>query len=142
MPTEESAMQSKRHLVAAFVTVCALLAACSPGEKVIYDDFGTAGFARLVGVALRPDSTPLPSIFVSCGLDAPGEFGGSFDTQADGRFDVTVAAPLPVGLNPDGGLVCSIRAPANSPTVVRATAYILFGPTPSARVTNNVALAP
>jgi hypothetical protein len=135
-------VQLKRYCFAGVVAVCASLSACSPAEKVIYDDFGTAGFARLVGVALRPDSTPLASVFVSSGPDAPGAFGSSFDTQADGRFDITVAAPLPVGLNADGGLVCSIRAPANSPTVVRATAYILFGPSPSARVTNNVALAP
>ena len=135
-------MKPSRSWIVAVFGFAAVSAACNGGEDIIYDDFSTAGFARLVGVAVRADSTPLPSIFVSCGPTEPGSFGLKFDTETDGRFDVTVAVPLPVGLPADGRLVCSVRAPAHAPTVVHATLSVPFAPNRNERVATVVTLAP
>ena len=135
-------MKPNGSWIVAVFGFCLIAAACSGGEEIIYDDFGTAGYARLVGVAVRADSTPLPSIFVSCGQTEPGGFGLRFDTAADGRFDVTVAAPLPIGLPANGRLVCSVRAPAGAPTVLRATLSVPFAPDRNERVATVVTLAP
>jgi hypothetical protein len=111
-------------------------------EGGIADNWGVAGYAQVQGVALRADSTPIASVFISCGPTAPDFFGDSFATDSLGRFDVTIRAPGLMQLPDDGLLHCRVSAPADSPALLRALLTIPFTKDRVDRVVTEVELAP
>lgn len=129
-------MQPKTFWIGLVPALGCLVAACS-GE--IIDDFGTSGYAQLQGTALRADGSRFANVFVTCGPEAPGEFGGLWNTDSVGRFDITLAAPA-TPLPPDETLVCAIHAPGDAPRMVSDTLVVPFTKERAARITTVVTL--
>jgi len=108
-------------LIAVIATACHL-------DRVIYDDFGIAGYARLQGTVSHSDGSRFGSIPVlySCGDPEPTWFGSGATTNAQGGFDIAVDAPGAGTLPSSGALVCEIRVPGPASILARAHATAVF----------------
>jgi hypothetical protein len=111
----------RRIVVAAHIGILLVLAAC---DSSIHDEFPPVGHARVIGQVIPNAEAPSPirSIFYSCGLNAPGEFGSTMGVPSNGTFSYQIELPPIVTtdqLASPLALRCRFSAPANqSPSAV------------------------
>ena len=123
----------------AFIALAVVSAACS--DDVIYDDFGTSGYARFSGTVTRADGSAYRDapLYASCGRESTDGFGQTFNARSDGTFDIEMASPGVHSLPADRRLVCRIsivRASAGSAVATR----VVFAATAPARSTTMFAI--
>lgn len=93
-----------------------LLVACE--DDVVMDDWGVAGYARLVGSVSAADGSPLPGlrVYLGCGRAEPTEFGnGPAVTDARGAYRLDATVPFLGYPFVDSGAVLVCRASASAP---------------------------
>jgi len=107
--------------------IAGIATGCHP-DRVIYDDFGIAGYARLRGTVSHSDGSRFGTIplYYSCGDPEPTWFGSSATTNGQGTFDIAVDAPGAGMLPSSGTLVCEIRVPGPESVVASAHATAMF----------------
>src|SRR5678815_4022777 len=115
-------------LIAGVITACR-------ADRVIYDDFGIAGYARLQGTVSHSDGSRFGSIAIvyACGDPEPTWFGSTATTNAQGAFDIAVNGPGAGTLPASGKLVCQISALGRDSVVARARATTMFSQNSAAR---------
>lgn len=121
--------------------VTGILTACH-ADRVLYDDFGVAGYARLQGTVSHSDGSRFGSITIQylCGNPEPAWFGGIATTNTQGVFDILVNPPGAGTLPASGTLVCEINAMAHDSVVARARATTIFSQNAAARPITTFAL--
>ena len=126
--------RSSRQIRGTVLLIAGIATACRP-DRVIFDNFGIAGYARLQGTVSHSDGSRFGSIpvFYSCGDPEPTWFGGSATTNTQGTFDIAVDAPGDHTLPSSGTLVCEIRVPGPESVVASAHATAMFSQNAVAR---------
>ena len=122
--------------------IAVIVTACDP-DRVIYDDWGVAGYARLQGTVSHSDGSRFGNISVVyfCGDPEPTWFGGGIaTTNAQGAFDFPVNAPGLFTLPSSGTLVCVISALGPESAVASARATTAFSQNAAARPTTTFTL--
>jgi hypothetical protein len=122
--------------------IAVVVTACNP-DRVIYDDWGVAGYARLQGTVSHADGSRFGNISVvySCGDPEPTWFGGGIaTTNAQGLFEFLVNAPGLITLPPSGRLVCVISAFGSDSAVASARATTAFSQNAATRPTTTFTL--
>lgn len=119
----------------------ALLASCL-SDQIIYDDWGTSGYARVVGTAHFTNGTPVANrpVWYACGPESPTLFGDQTMTNATGAFAVNIEAPGEFLLPDSGVMVCRFQAPADTVPQMSLELTIPFSARKSDRPTTTIAL--
>jgi hypothetical protein len=104
-------------------------------DRIIVDDFGTSGYARIEGKVTRANGTALANsgVSFSCGPDSPGTFGWSVPTDAAGHYFIDIDAPGPVTIPDSGALSCRVSAPRDAPPIVSLVRSVRFSASADAR---------
>lgn len=113
----------------------AMIVGCGD-SRIIIDDWGTSGYARIEGRVTRSNGALLANgvVFILCGPDSPGDFGRLVSIDATGRYTIDINAPSPLVIPASGTLICRLSAaPHNAPTLFSVERSVPFSATEEAR---------
>lgn len=101
-----------------------------------------SGYALIRGTVFRADGTPVRNadIGLSCVGSSPDAFGQTVVGDANGRFEIPIAAPA--GFQPLEGntRVCRVLTPLTGAPLAQVTVTVRFSGTESSRPLTEVAL--
>lgn len=133
-------MSSRRVPVLLSSLLLAGLAGCSRFLEV--EDTSGASYAQLRGTVTRANGTPVvrTEIGVSCIGSTPDPFALTTETDAAGRFDLAIVAPL--GFPPLEGntRLCRVLTPVTGTPVATVTVTVPFSGAASGRPVTQVTL--
>lgn len=102
------------------------------------------GYATINGNVTTKDGKPLTgSIMVVCGLDSPGQYGRSLDTNAKGEYQVRMQAPelsRPAGSAAEFVHICGVTARTAQVVIASRVQPVIFAVDKSRRVTTTINL--
>lgn len=131
------------RLILTIVSALTAVGCRSPAD--ILDDWGTAGYATVEGAIVRVSGESFEGdVWVSCGLDAPGFFGGPHATDSPGHYTAEMAWPDATWarkLEERGWkAICAVSAYDVNGAFATATDTVLFAPTRSTQASTTIDL--
>jgi hypothetical protein len=133
----------RRALITAvcLISSTVLLQSCR-SWGVILDDWGTTGYARVVGTAHFASGAPVANrpVGYACGPESATGFGYQTTTDARGVFALNIEVPGPMQLPESGEMVCRFLAPADTVPRMSVELAVPFSAVKGDRPTTVIAL--